>query len=449
MKQTGAALKLNLYYILSLGLPYSVILIFSAYGPALHFISGPERNLRFSSIFLFILLTSMIIPSKKLLTERLRRNLLHTSIILAAGLLAFFTRLPEWLQISSLLLLGLIEGRIAQSWSRQFNKTAGKTDRIFILTSALFIAYALLYLANISYPSIPVNLIPLTCSVILAAAVPFLILISSDKSINKTIEPAAISDAEQNFPIKNRITIYLIIFIIYLTAGFTYTIIFPEMKTYGILDRYYNVLPFVLIMPAAGLILHKTGPKNLLSIGIALLGVSYIFHQFPTKTSTYFLVDSFIQPGWAFLDLFVWVIGSYLAKKTGKSRYIPFCVAVFLAGTVAGAILSIFFLKLELHNYRTIIFLTLSLLPLFLAVPMLNRIELSSNLGNTEPDPVLPDNILTAREYQIARLLLLNKTQKEICTDIHISINTLKTHTRNIYRKLGVKNKQELRRFKA
>lgn len=44
-------------------------------------------------------------------------------------------------------------------------------------------------------------------------------------------------------------------------------------------------------------------------------------------------------------------------------------------------------------------------------------------------------NKLSAREVEVAKLLLTNLTNKEICTQLFIEYNTLKTHTRSIYRK--------------
>lgn len=44
-------------------------------------------------------------------------------------------------------------------------------------------------------------------------------------------------------------------------------------------------------------------------------------------------------------------------------------------------------------------------------------------------------NKLSAREVEVAKLLLTDLTNKEICAQLFIEYNTLKTHTRSIYRK--------------
>jgi DNA-binding CsgD family transcriptional regulator len=53
-------------------------------------------------------------------------------------------------------------------------------------------------------------------------------------------------------------------------------------------------------------------------------------------------------------------------------------------------------------------------------------------------------NALTAREAEVAALLGEGRTQKAIAETLYIGLETVKTHTKNIYSKLGVKNKYEL-----
>lgn len=48
-------------------------------------------------------------------------------------------------------------------------------------------------------------------------------------------------------------------------------------------------------------------------------------------------------------------------------------------------------------------------------------------------------NSLSVREKQVAGLLILGETEKEISEDLYISLDTVHTHKKNIFRKLGVK----------
>jgi LuxR family maltose regulon positive regulatory protein len=53
-----------------------------------------------------------------------------------------------------------------------------------------------------------------------------------------------------------------------------------------------------------------------------------------------------------------------------------------------------------------------------------------------------PVEQLSLAELQVARLLATDLTQREIAGELFVSINTVKTHTRNLYAKLGVKSRE-------
>jgi LuxR family maltose regulon positive regulatory protein len=50
---------------------------------------------------------------------------------------------------------------------------------------------------------------------------------------------------------------------------------------------------------------------------------------------------------------------------------------------------------------------------------------------------------LSDAELSVLRLLRSELSQREIASELHLSHNTIKTHTRNIYRKLGVAERTE------
>ncbi len=50
---------------------------------------------------------------------------------------------------------------------------------------------------------------------------------------------------------------------------------------------------------------------------------------------------------------------------------------------------------------------------------------------------------LSERELEVLTLLASGRSNKEIAKDLFVSVGTVKTHTNNIYRKLGVRNRAE------
>lgn len=57
----------------------------------------------------------------------------------------------------------------------------------------------------------------------------------------------------------------------------------------------------------------------------------------------------------------------------------------------------------------------------------------------------LPEGVtLHPREEEVLRAILANKKRREIAAHLNLSENTVKTYTRNLYKKLGVANREEL-----
>jgi DNA-binding NarL/FixJ family response regulator len=60
----------------------------------------------------------------------------------------------------------------------------------------------------------------------------------------------------------------------------------------------------------------------------------------------------------------------------------------------------------------------------------------------------LPEaDILTAREAEVLQLLQEGMTNAQIADSLTIGVETVRTHARNIYRKLGIKTRRDLAKF--
>ena len=61
--------------------------------------------------------------------------------------------------------------------------------------------------------------------------------------------------------------------------------------------------------------------------------------------------------------------------------------------------------------------------------------------GDDDPEPLVES--LSERELEVLTLLASGRPNKEVARDLFVSVGTVKTHTNNIYRKLGVRNRAE------
>jgi DNA-binding CsgD family transcriptional regulator len=63
----------------------------------------------------------------------------------------------------------------------------------------------------------------------------------------------------------------------------------------------------------------------------------------------------------------------------------------------------------------------------------------------TSNAPLLPD-VLTPREADVLDQLQLGRSNAEIAMALSVSVETVRTHARSVFRKLGVKGRRELAR---
>jgi DNA-binding NarL/FixJ family response regulator len=65
--------------------------------------------------------------------------------------------------------------------------------------------------------------------------------------------------------------------------------------------------------------------------------------------------------------------------------------------------------------------------------------------GDDAPPPSGPE-LLTPREAAVLERLQAGRSNGEIAAELHIGVETVRTHARSIYRKLGVRSRRELAR---
>lgn len=109
--------------------------------------------------------------------------------------------------------------------------------------------------------------------------------------------------------------------------------------------------------------------------------------------------------------------------------------------------------KLILHNYPAIITLLITISLFLVAIYFHINNKKISNLSNQikEQSLLKKEGIntlldgLTERQREVYELIISGKTNKEIMTELFIEQSTLKTHINQIYKKLNIKSRRELK----
>lgn len=66
-----------------------------------------------------------------------------------------------------------------------------------------------------------------------------------------------------------------------------------------------------------------------------------------------------------------------------------------------------------------------------------------AHTGTPPPGSPAPSELLSVREREVLRLVCLGLTNDEVAAELFVSINTLKTHIRSVYRKIGANRRSQ------
>ncbi len=110
-------------------------------------------------------------------------------------------------------------------------------------------------------------------------------------------------------------------------------------------------------------------------------------------------------------------------------------------------------ISLVLHNYPALIFLmvvvSLFLVAIYFQInsrrvsSLLNQIKEQAKTKNEETEVLLDE--LSERQKEVYDLIISGKTNKEIMAELFIEQSTLKSHINQIYKKLNIKSRSELK----
>lgn len=432
--------------ILFLAFAYAATIVFPAFGPALKAAVGSDMPFMSTVAFLFYVV-GFFFPPNLLSSSRIKPRFVTLCILLLAPAVLFLDMLPLILRWITVSLFSLLAGQLGSTWTQFFRLNVKNSHRGRVVALSLALTFFILYSCTllINYSSVRIALM-----------MPIVLMLMSSRNLSR-LHPSPQSTITQNrdsVTEKSAYILYAIFIIIYISGGFTYAGIFPKFENYAFISKYYNVQPLFLTVLLAGVIADKVGRKTILYIGFGMVGLSFVTFMLPVSYSSYFLTQSFTQIGWGFINTFVWVVSADLSIRLGKPTVAARGVACMLFGTVLGAITAHLFNQSNLTQDALYAAVTLS--PLFVGLILISFVPETlmpkkasdsfkiSAITSFDIKSYEVFSSLTRREKEVVSLLLEEHTRLEICTILSISINTLKTHIRHIYKKLGVTGKESL-----
>ncbi len=252
--------------------------------------------------------------------------------------------------------------------------------------------------------------------------------------------------------------LFLFIFVITINSGIMFQVIYPYFSEFEILTSIYTNVPYIIAI----YLLSRSLNNNkfyFLYIGLALWGVTFILFAVLEQTAlSFLLICSVMLFAAGIFDFFWWsiMLNSFDSVENPSSLF-GFGLAVNVLGVWVGGLIGNYLISIGVDkqglSYTGLLVVIVSML---IIVPLNSKLAdlLENNeflvriqyLEKKKMKTLLEEAelLLSKRELEVLDLLILGKTNMQISEDLYLSPHTIKTHCRNIYKKLNVSNKIEL-----
>lgn len=195
-------------------------------------------------------------------------------------------------------------------------------------------------------------------------------------------------------------------------------------------------------------------------VGFLIMAAGYLFLALAGPDA---LGGLFVHTmGYRFVDIMMWALCTFLISQRGLPANWVFAITTcfLLLGQIVGALAGSFTLwvfPLSADTGRSLATVMVFVL-LAGSLVMSDRKNLQTGWGMARPGEMdeLPDSFergcelvcrrfeLTSREQEVFALLARGLSRAAICDELTLSKETVKTHARNIYRKMGIHSQQDV-----
>ena len=248
---------------------------------------------------------------------------------------------------------------------------------------------------------------------------------------------------------------FLFIFIVTINSGIMFQVIYPYFWHHGLLVSLYTNVPYIVAIFLLSRRI-KSYKLNYLYLGLGLWGVTFIMFAFVGNSALAFVAVCTIMLGaTGIFDYFWWsIMASNFESVENPAALMGTGLSLNVFGVWVGGILGNSLMAAGFnHMLLSFVGISVVMVCMIIILPLNDRLSelLEGNdflirfsyIGEKERKAFedYAKDVLTNREYEVFGLLLQGQTDAQISKALHISMNTTKTHNRNIYRKLEVSNR--------
>jgi DNA-binding CsgD family transcriptional regulator len=390
---------------------------------------------------------------------RAARKLMLFAIVFCITASGVFFLKPSLLWNILLPSASFLVGCCVAAWGFYFKSCTPKDERMKTMADGLICSNILMILLNMTaihfspYAGLALSMLILGAALVFALQLP-----------NEDVPKDAFPSERQETSMKSMgplALLCLFIIVITINSGLMYQVQCPAFSHLEWLTSWYWALPYIVALFLMRNLPRKTNRAYILYIAIAMIGFSFIaFLLLDRSWVSYLVVNTLMLGACGIYDLFWWsILGEMLELDNNPVKVMGVglsanVLGVLLGGLIGNAIAS----SGEKTQTPTILALGVVCITLVLLPPL--HQQLTTLLKNHAYLTVITEmpvweqtrmigdfsmaKKLTDRESEIATLLIQGKTYRMIAVELHVSENTIKTHIKNIYSKVGVKSRTEL-----
>ena len=384
--------------------------------------------------------------------------------VIAAMLTILLLAVPPALWPLLFALMGLNMGCVV-AWGRWYATTvdAGWLGRVFGLTAAGvgLVRWLFDIAARVMAPGPALTLLTL-----LPLALVLLALWHFDYTIDPSREqpPAAMIDFRVKARTLYRHGLFIILFSLVAGLAYRFQVVTPVSP---FVNDSLRRLPYILALMVAGILADRRHLQALMVTGAALLALSCLTLGWAGLPGPAYAGIALQGAAFGLLEAAPWLLLAGLATPATAGRWFGWglnmnVVPIFLGGLVAIPFASLTPEHFGLIATGAVVLAVLSLQgtsdPLVLLhrwLPTARGAEPTSP-GAAAPSLPVPERLrvrfgerLTERELEVGARAVLGVATKDIAGQLYLSENTVKTHLRNLFRKTGAANRNDLYRVLA
>jgi len=386
---------------------------------------------------------------------RSARRLMLISIVCCAVASAIFFFPPSGWWYAALFTSSLVAGFCVAIWGYFLKSGTPKNQRNKTVAEMLALSYILLLLLVKASTTVPVRagvalaILPLGIMFMLCLRLPQ----HENVQDNQTAQP------QDNHVSIEKPLLFLCLFIVVVAVnvGLMYQVQFPAFAHLQTLTSWYWAVPYIAGVLVVRYLPGRVKRTHILYSAIAMTGFSFIgFMLLDRSAPSYIFVHTLMFGAVGIFNLFWWtMLGEMLEFHWNPARIMGTGLFANVLGILLGELIAG---VLESgRDYPSLLALAIVCVTLVMLPPLYARLtallKTHEYLTEFSEKPLQERNRLiseaavagklTARETEIASLLIQGRTYRMIALDLHISENTVRFHIKNIYSKYAVRNRAE------